>query len=90
MELVSILLQEMATKPGGVFGGVSILYGAKNGKLIFFEGKWISFDQGLSNTEGRLTPDLKLKIDSLSELTYLFDIPILEVLQKNIRSVLSR
>jgi len=52
----------------------SILFGTKNGKLIFFEGN-IRFDDS-KNQEGR-TSHKELKVDDKKEkLTHLFDIPI--------------
>ena len=53
--------------------GSSILFGAKNGKLIFFDGFGIHFKK---TAEGNLTPNRKLDIAPINKLTYLFDIPI--------------
>jgi len=57
-----------------------LLFGAKDGKLIFFECADIFFISGrvftLAGAEGRLTPGKKVDVRHTSELRYLFDIPI--------------
>jgi len=54
---------------------MGILFGAKNGKLIFFEYKNIFFKGGLFLVEGGITPDTVI-IRSNSEVIHLFEVPI--------------
>ena len=52
----------------------NILFGTKNGKLIFFASKFIHFDDFMKE-EGR-TSHKELDVEENSELTHLFDITI--------------
>lgn len=54
----------------------SVWFGAKDGKLIFFEGDTIFKKKGILSGEGRINSDDEVNFFLESKLTHLFDIPI--------------